>query len=62
MDYVLQKMKEAKLPMTRDQYLALAYFGNPPEPLSAEQEAELPKEFQKPVQEAPEAGLDALKV
>jgi hypothetical protein len=45
-DIILEKMKAEKLPMTRDQYLALAYMGNPPETLSAEEEAELPEQFQ----------------
>jgi hypothetical protein len=43
---VLEYMKKHNVPLTRDKYLELAYFGNPPEELSAEQEAELPEEFQ----------------
>jgi len=46
MDAVLDYMKEHNLPLTREKYLELAYFGNPPEQLSAEEEAELPEEFQ----------------
>jgi hypothetical protein len=45
-DVVLQKMKEENIPMTRDNYLALAYFGDVPEVLDAEAEAELPEQFQ----------------
>jgi|HubBroStandDraft_4_1064222.scaffolds.fasta_scaffold1488032_1 hypothetical protein len=61
-DYVLEMMKEEKLPMTREQYLALAYMGNPPEPLSAEEEAELPEQFQldEDDEDENEAGLNAL--
>ncbi len=32
--------------MTRENYLALAYFGDPPVELGPEIEAELPEEFQ----------------
>lgn len=45
-DYVLQKMEQYKIPMTRENYLNIAYFGNPPEQLDAEAEAELPEQFQ----------------
>jgi hypothetical protein len=45
-DIVLDKMKQSKIPMTRENYLELAYLGNPPEKLDAEQEAELPEQFQ----------------
>ena len=47
MDIVLDKMKKENVPLTRDNYLAFAYLGNPPEELSAEEESQLPKEFQK---------------
>lgn len=63
MDYVLEHMKQYKIPETRENYLDLAYLGNPPEPLSAEQEAELPEQFQQfkqPESEAVEAGAEAL--
>jgi hypothetical protein len=63
-DIVLEKMKAEGLPMTRAQYLALAYLGNPPAELSAEQEAELPEQFQydeeSKLQEEPHAGVAAL--
>jgi hypothetical protein len=39
-------MKRRGIPETRENYLALAYLSNPPDELSAEQELELPKEFQ----------------
>jgi hypothetical protein len=45
MDAVLQEMQTMNLPMTRETYLALAYFGKPVE-LGAEDEAELPEESQ----------------
>ena len=54
MDYVLDKMKESGIPMTRENYLALAYFGNPPEHLTAEQEAELPPQFRQTPKEEPD--------
>jgi hypothetical protein len=34
------------LPITRQDYLNLAYLGRPPEVLSAEEETDLPKEVQ----------------
>ena len=34
--------------LTREVYLELAYFGNPPDELGPEEEAELPEEFQLP--------------
>ena len=45
MDGVLRFMKQHNLPLNRETYLELAYFGNPPEQPSAEEEAELPEEF-----------------
>lgn len=68
MDAVLEYMKQKNIPLTRERYLNLAYFGNPPEKLTAEQEAELPEEFQEfhsedgePTDSEPAAGLDALR-
>jgi hypothetical protein len=47
-DIGFEKMKRDNIPMTRENYLALAYLGDPPqEPLDAELEAELPEVFQK---------------
>lgn len=46
-DFVLEKMKEEGIPMTRENYLELAYMGDPPEELDAEEESMLPEEFQK---------------
>ena len=46
MDAILATMKHRGIPETRENYLALAYLGNPPKELSAEQEAELPEQFQ----------------
>ena len=46
MDVVLEKMKALGLPMTREVYLELAYFGNSPDELGPEEEAELPEQFQ----------------
>lgn len=44
-DGVLALMKRFNLPMTRDQYLELAFMGDVPE-LDAEQEAGIPEQFQ----------------
>ena len=46
-DIVMDKMKQAGIPMTRENYLDLAYMGNPPEQLDGEEEANLPEQFQK---------------
>jgi hypothetical protein len=46
MDIVLEKMKQAGIPMTRENYLELAYLGQPPAELSGEEESELPEQFQ----------------
>ncbi len=46
MDPVQQKLKALGLDMTRQNYLHLAFFGNPPVDLDAEVEADLPEEFQ----------------
>src|SRR5579885_1981883 len=45
--FLKKKMKQDKIPLTRKNYLELAYFGNPPDELSAEEEAELPEQFRK---------------
>jgi hypothetical protein len=63
-DGTLQLMKEHNIPMTRENYLRLAFAGNPPaEPLDAEVEAELPEQFQRrlvrlddDINDAPSAG------
>jgi len=47
MDSVLRFMKQHDVPVTRENYLDVAYLGNPPEELSAEEQAELPEEFQQ---------------
>jgi hypothetical protein len=46
-DAILDLMKRHNIPLTRENYLDIAYFGNPPEELDAEAEAELPLEFRK---------------
>ena len=45
-DDVLQAMKKYGIPETRENYLDLAYMGNPPE-MTAELEANLPPEIQQ---------------
>ena len=44
-DIVLNALIKHKIPVTRENYLGLAYFGNVPEELTAEQEAELPEKL-----------------
>jgi hypothetical protein len=46
MDHVLEYMKENKIPMTRKNYITLVYM-DPKKELSAEEEAELPEQFQQ---------------
>jgi len=46
-DIVLEKMKKEQIPMSRDNYLTMAYFGTPPDHLSAEEESALPEEFRQ---------------
>lgn len=46
-DPVLEWMKANDVPLTRENYLNLAYMGDPPEELSAEEESELPTQFQR---------------
>ena len=45
-DDVVILMRKLGLPMDRQTYLELAYFGAAPEELSAEEESELPGIFQ----------------
>jgi hypothetical protein len=40
-------MKFFKVPLTRHHYLRLAHMGRPPTKLGAEEEADLPPQFQK---------------
>jgi len=40
-------MRKFNLPMTREQYLELAYFGEVPDNFGAELEEELPEQFRK---------------
>ena len=45
-DYVLELLKKFNLPLTRENYLGLAYPEGMPETWGAETEGELPKEIQ----------------
>jgi hypothetical protein len=45
-DLQVRIMVRAGIPVTRENYLNLAYLGEPPEQLSAEEECELPEELQ----------------
>ena len=44
-DIVLQLMIEKGVPLTRENYLAIAYMGSPPEEIGGEIEASIPKEI-----------------
>ena len=44
-DAILAMMKTHHIPMTRENYLALAYLGHPPAELDPEEEAELAEIF-----------------
>jgi hypothetical protein len=44
---VLDLMLKNKIPLTRENYLNVAYMGEVPEELSAEEELELPEEFRQ---------------
>jgi hypothetical protein len=46
-DGVLALLKRHGIPVTRENYLHLAYMGQPPEEWTAEHEAELPMELQR---------------
>jgi len=46
-DDFMQMMHEAGVPLTRENYLDLIYFGDVPEELSAEEEADLPEMFRQ---------------
>lgn len=48
MDYTLNYMKENNIPLTRENYIEINWMGDykADEPLPAELEAELPKQFQ----------------
>jgi hypothetical protein len=46
-DYVLNLLKQYQLPLTRDNYLGLAYPEGLPEEWGAENEAELPQEIRQ---------------
>ena len=46
-DVVVQLLQKAGVPVTRENYLNMAYLGNPPKKLTAEEEAELPRELRE---------------
>lgn len=46
-DIVLQRMKEYNVPLTRQNYLDMAYMGNPPEDTGGEIEASIPWEVKR---------------
>jgi hypothetical protein len=46
-DYVLELLQKFKLPLTRENYLGLAYPEGLPKDWGAENEMELPEQFRK---------------
>ncbi len=46
-DPVIELMRLGGVPVTRESYIHVAYMGNPPEPWTAEHEAELPPELRR---------------
>ena len=44
---VIELLKEYGIPVNRENYLELAYMGDVPEELSAEEELELPEELRE---------------
>ncbi len=56
-DPLVQIMKDHGIPITRENYLDLAYMGEAPEQLGAEQEADLPPSLQK-TPKAKDNGVD----
>jgi hypothetical protein len=46
-DDLTRWMQRANIPLTRENYLEMAYFGEAPDPLPAELEADLPEMFRK---------------
>lgn len=53
-DIVLDEMKKEGIPLTKENYLYIAYMGNPPEKLSAEEEAMLPEGLTDDSEQEPE--------
>ncbi len=43
-DIIVAALKKYNIPVTRENYLGLAYFGDVPDELTAEQELDLPEE------------------
>ena len=48
MSAVLDYMKQNNIPLTRENYLLIAYLGDPPEDLGPEIEMEMPNEIRLP--------------
>jgi hypothetical protein len=46
-DPLVRIMRRHGIPVTRENYLDLAYMGQPPEELGPEEESELPEELQR---------------
>ena len=46
-DFIVEYLQRKNIPVTRANYLEIAYLGAPPKRLCAEEEAELPRQLQK---------------
>lgn len=53
-DHVVEWLKRKNIPLTRRNYLNIAFMGRIPAELSAEEEAELPEQIQLPEFRSPE--------
>lgn len=46
-DPLVAFLKRHNIPVTRENYIDLAFLGDPPDPWTEEDEAELPEEFRR---------------
>lgn len=44
---MVRELRKLGIPVTRENYIELAYFGEPPKEMGVEQEAELPQQLQQ---------------
>jgi hypothetical protein len=49
---VLRRMIREGLPLTREQWIRMAYLGHPPQPWTTEHEEEVPEPFQRPLHDS----------
>jgi hypothetical protein len=58
---IVEYLKKNNVPLTRENYLQLAYLGEPPKELDAEQEAMLPEEIRKNDSAEEDLGVRAVR-